>query len=392
MPAVCLILKIHEPHRLRHYSFFDIGASSTYVDEAATRAHLEIITTQCYLPATQILLKQIQAHKGAFRLSVLLSGVTLSLFEHFQPELLAQFQLLANTGCVEFIGESYFHSLSHLFSKPEFRQQLDLHRTKLKVLFGKSPDTFHCHAANFNNDLAMEADAFGFNVMLSRGIDRILEGRPLNREYQFDSCPKLRILFENPLLNDHLARLVSASNPLKPELTTSRFMTHLIHKEGEVITLPVNLQPFADMPQEESGLLEFLKQFPGAMLAFKGFTFDTPGQISKSVPPCASMSTPGFASAAETELETREWMGNEMQNDAIQGLYLLEREVKTHPDPAILLSWRQLQVSDHFKYMDTRQLTEDTQGAASNPYHSPYDAYINYMNILTDFSERLAVR
>ncbi len=393
MPSVCLILKIHEPHQLRQYSFFDIGELATYVDEQATLTHLDQVECQCYLPSTQILLKQIEAHKGAFRFAIMISGVTLSLFERFHPELLAQFQRLADTGCVEFIGEPYFHSLSFHYSKPEFREQVQLHRDKLKSLFGKAPETFHYHALSYNNDLACEADALGFKVILSTGTDRVLDGRSPNRVYQPAPCPNLKLLFENPLLTENIARFSLESRLGTPPLSAPQFMSHLVQKPSEIMILPANLHDFHEPAEgEPQGALGFLKQFPDALRAFKGLTFNTPAQAAQDQIPCGSISIPGFASMEDAEHDARQWIGNELQKDAIQGLYFLEKEVKSHPDPAILLTWRQLQVSDHFLYMDTKQLSDVRGCAASNPYHSPYDAYINFMNILTDFSERLAIR
>ena len=392
MPSVCLILKVHEPPRLRHYSFFDIGESTNYTDETATCAYLDNIATQCYLPATRILLKQINEYRGDFRLAVLLSGVALAHFERYQPELLTQFRHLAESGYVEFISEPRFHSLSFLFSRPEFREQVKLHRQQLHALLGVTPGTLYCHGLNYNNDFALEADALGFNVILANGTEGLLDGRSPHRIYQPAAFPNLKVLFETNLLADNIARFSSASIASEKPLSAGKFMSFLSQKQGDVTALSVNLNTLDEHPLGDAGALEFLHDFPGALLAYKGFTFETPVQTAHSTPPCGSISIPGFASWEAAERESHDLIGNEMQKDALHGLYLLEKEVKAHPDPAILFSWRQLQVSDHFMYMDTKQLSEPHGSAPSNPYHSPYDAYINFMNILTDFSERLSVR
>lgn len=392
MPSTCFILKVHEPPRLRHYSFFDIGESASYTDEASTRAHLDTVTHQCYLPATQLLLQQIKEYKGDFRLAILLSGVTLDQFARFQPLLLAQFKHLADTGCVEFIGEPYFHSLTFLFSKPEFRAQLDLHRQKLRVLFGHYPDTFHDHGLCYNNDLAFEAQTFGFKVVLATGTGRLADGRSLNRLYQPAPYPALKLLLTNPLLADAITRASPTSGPSKKPLTAASFVSRLAQQQGEVITLSCPLNAFAEHPSAKSLSMEFLSQFPGVLLANSGLKFETPSQTANANKACESVSIPGFACREEGEKDAQEWMGNEMQKDAINGLYLLEQEVKAHPDPAMLLAWRHLQVSDHFLFMNTKSLGETNGSADASPYRSPYDAYINFMNILTDFSERLALR
>jgi len=390
MPSVCFILKVHEPHRLRPYSFFDIGESINYGDDAEMLAHLEKAAHQYYLPATRVLLKQIQEFKGDFRVSILLSGVAIDQFERFQPELLSQFRHLADTGCVEFIAEPYFHSFACLFSKPEFREQIDLHRQKLSHLFGQIPGTLNCYALGFNNDIAMEAAGFEFNALLAMGSDRILESRSLNRLYQPAPCPELRIFFENPLLAENLSRFSTTSGSSKIPLTPDQFMSHLIHKQGEIMTLSVNLSAYEKQALGDSETLEFLTHFPSVVLAYKGFTFETPKQVIQTHPACGSISAPGFATWEDAERGSNGWISNEMQKDAIHGLYLLEKEVKSHPNPQMLLTWRQLQVSDHFLYMDTKLHNEQMENVVASPFNSPYDAYINFMNILTDFSERLA--
>jgi alpha-amylase len=391
MPAVCLILKVHEPPRLRHFSFFDIGESNTYIDEHATAAHLNEIATRCYLPATRILLKQIREFRGDFRLSILLSGVTLTHFARTQPELLAQFGALAESGCVEFICEPFYHSLSFLFSKPEFREQIALQRETLCRLLGGSAATLHDPTGSYTNELAAEAEATGFTVMLSSmATGGAREVRSLNRVYQPAAYPNLKLLFAPRLFADTIARFSAHPRASEKPPTATAFAHLLTQQQGDVLTLSADLQAFADHPPGEAGALEFLHDLPGAVLAYKGLHFQTPAQAAKSTPACGSISIPGYPSWEAAEQACHELIGNEMQKDAIHGLYLLEKEVKAHPDPAILTQWRLLQVSDHFRYMGAKPVNEREVHPLSSPYQSPYDAYINYMNILTDFSERLA--
>lgn len=391
MPSACLILKVHEPYRLRHYSFFDIGELSSYEDDAGAFAHLDKIANQCYLPATRVLLKQIKEYKGDFRVALLLSGVLIDQMERFNTDLLSQFKQLADTGCVEFICEPYYRSLSFLFSKPEFREQVKLHRAILTSLFEQVPSTFHYHAVSYNNDIALEADALGFKTILAAGKGPVIENRSLHRIYQPVPAPSTTLLLEAPILADNLARFSRATSPSKRPLTAPLFVNRLAHKQGEVITLSANLKAFEEHPLGEPGALEFLSQLPGAWLA-SGGRFQTPAQVAKTHQPCGTISIPGFTSCEEAESDDTECMGNEMQKDAVHGLYQLEPGIKAHANPELLLNWRHLQVSDHFSFMNMNQLKEAYNSSDSDPYHSPYDAYINFMNILTDFSERLLPR
>lgn len=383
MPAVCLILKAHEPYRLRHYSFFDIGDSPFYSDDTDTLAHLNRMAEVCYLPVTRLLLKQIGEYRGDFKLAVSLSGVTINLFERFEQKLLDPFKRLADTGCVEFICEPYFHSLAHLFSKPEYREQEAMHRNKLHTLFGIRPSTLYVSPACFSADLAQEAESNGFRTLLTQASEPLLSHRSPRRLYQPLSCsPDCTLMFETPLISPDLMMNTPAA--------MARFTHHLLQQPGEVISLGAPLNAFQESPAHEAGHLDFLAQFPGTWLGSGTRQFHTPASATAAIPPCASLSVPSYATWEDATEAAQDWTGNEMQKDAITGLYLLEAEVKAHPDQAIRLIWRYLQDADHFLFMKTRPSSITPDHSHPSPYQSAYDAYINFMNILTDFSERLS--
>ena len=58
--------------------------------------------------------------------------------------------------------------------------------------------------------------------------------------------------------------------------------------------------------------------------------------------------------------------------------------------------WQFMQISDHFYYMATKWFSDGDVHSYFNPYDSPYDAFINYMNVLSDFKmevdKRLALQ
>lgn len=384
MSGVCLILKAHEPYRLRHYSFFDIGESPFYSDDADTLAHLNRMAGSCYLPVTRLLLKQIREYRGDFKLAISLSGVTINLFERFEPKLLDPFKRLAETGCVEFICEPYFHSLSYLFSKPEYLEQVEMHRKKLHILFGILPSTLYASPACFTDDLAQQAESNGFRTLVTQASAPLLNHRSPWRVYQPFSCSSAcRLLFETPLF--------SPDSMMTTPAAMARFTKVLLQQPGEVISLAVPMSVFQESPANEAGPLDFLAQVPRTWLGSGTCQFHTPTSATDAIQPCASLSVPGYETWEDAAQAAQDWTGNEMQKDAINGLYLLEAEVKAHPDKAVLLIWRYLQDADHFLFMKTRPSNITPDQPHLSPYQSAYDAYINFMNILTDFSERLTV-
>ncbi|MEI6564242.1 MAG: alpha-amylase [bacterium] len=392
MPSVCPTFLVHLPHPLKHYSFFDIGESAIYEDDAAIFTLLEKVATTSYLPANRIILKRIKEYKGDFRVSFSLSGTTLDQLERFRPEVLDSFKRLADTGYVEFVCEPYFHSLAFLFSMLEFREQVELHQQKMVSLFGQHPTAFINTELIYNDDVGHEAEGLGFAVILAKGTKGLLEGRPQNRVFQPDSSATLKLMLSNHDLSSKISALISGPSDPKNRLTAALFAQHLepTQETSNVITWLLDLEIFGESSLHDTGALEFLDQLPGAMLARNGVRFETLTQAAKHRKTAESISSPGFTSWEEAERKFPEWVGNEMQKDALHALYLMEQEVKAHHNPAMLQTWRNLQTSDHFRYMRTAQLDEDVLIKATNPFHSPYDAYINFMNVLTDFSERLS--
>lgn len=385
MASIGLILKLHEPYRLRHYSFFDIGESPFYSDDTDTLAHLNRMAESCYLPVTRLLLEQVEEYRGDFKFALSLSGVTLSQFERFEPKLLDAFKRLADTGCVEFICEPYFHSLANLFSRPEYREQVEMHREKIHALFGKRPLTLYACPAGLTDDLARDAESTGFQTLLTPASAGILDSRSPHRVYQPASCSSAcKLVFETPLF--------SADTLLTDPAAGPRFTQYLLQQPGEVIFLAARMTAFQETPaHSESGAMDFLAQFPGRWLESGSSQFYTPTSVTSTFQPCASLSLPGYTAREDAAEAAQDWTGNEMQKDAINGLYLLEQEVKASPDQGILLLWRYLQDADHFLFMKTKPSRIAPNQASPSPYNSAYDAYINFMNILTDFSERLAL-
>lgn len=391
MPSICFYFQVHQPWRLRNYTYFDIGHSHDYEDEAANREILNKVATKCYLPANRVLLGLLREHKGAFRISYSISGVALDQFERYNPAVLDSFKQLAETGCVEFLDETYYHSLSFLYSRPEFREQVQHHRDRIKTLFGQTPTAFRNTELIYSNDLAQEIERLGYTTILAEGADRVLGWRSPNFVYQPTGCHKLRLLLKNYRLSDDIAFRFSNREWPEYPLTAEKFAkwVHQINAAGEVVNLFMDFETFGEHQWQETGIFEFLKMIPGTILAHPDFTFQTPSEAAAHYTPVAQIDVPQYVSWADVERDLTAWIGNDMQNDAIRSVYDLEKHVRALNDPQLLHAWRQLQTSDHFYYMCTKWFADGDVHKYFNPYASPYDAYINYMNVLTDFARRI---
>lgn len=388
MATVCLYFQVHQPRRLRRYSIFDVGLSHDYEDEALNRRILERVAAKCYVPANRLLLSLIAAHEGRLRLAFCLSGVLLDQLERYRPDVLEGFQALAKTGCVEFLNETYCHSLAYLFSAGEFREQVDLHRRRMEELFGLPGRTFRHTELIYSNDLAAVAQEMGYEAILAEGTDRLLGRRSPNRLYRPKGA-EIKLILRNFRLSDDIAfRFSDRSWPEHP-LDAAKF-AHWLHELGDreaLIGLFMDYETFGEHQWPETGILEFLAALPGEVFRREDFRFLTPAEAAACHEPAGEIDCPAFVSWADQERDLTAWLGNAMQQDALRTLYGLERAVKAKGDEGILEKWRMLQTSDHLYYMCTKWFADGDVHRYFNPYESPYEAYINYMNILDDLAQ-----
>ncbi len=391
MPSVCCYFQVHQPFRHRHFTFFDINQGHRYEDDEKNTEILKKVARKCYRPANRIMLDLIRKYKGDFRIAFSITGVILEQMEKFDPRTLDSFKRLADTGCVEFISETYYHTLAFLFSRREFKEQVELHRKKVEELFGQTPRTFRNTELVYNNDLARTVEGMRYKVILAEGADHILGWRSPNYIYQPAGCLKLKLLLKNYRLSDDIAFRFSNRRWSEYPLMADKFAhwVHQVNSAGEVVNLFLDYETFGEHQWKDTGIFDFLRALPGEVLKHPDFRFQTPLEAAAQYEPAAQLDVPHFVSWADIERDLTAWLGNHMQNDAARALYHLERRVRRLKDGRVTDTWRRLQTSDHFYYMCTKWFADGDVHKYFNPYHSPYDAYINYMNILTDFSNRI---
>jgi alpha-amylase len=390
MPSVSCYFQVHQPLRHRHFTFFDIDQGLTYEDEEKNRQILNKVAEKCYLPTNHIMLDLIKEYKSEFRIAFSLTGIVLEQMERFNPNVLDSFKRLADTGCVEFLGETYYHSLAFIYSPREFREQVEQHGIKIRELFGQNPRTFRNTELVYNNDLARTVEKMRYKAILAEGADPVLGWRSPNHVYQPSGCKKIKLLLKNYRFSDDIAFRFSDREWQEYPLTAEKY-AYWIHQmnNGDVINLFMDYETFGEHQWEETGIFEFLRAFPREVLKNPDFRFRTPSEVADENEPVAQLDVPNYISWADMERDLTAWIGNPMQNDAIGVLYGMEKRVKRKKNAGILDIWRRLQASDHFYYMCTKWFTDGDVHKYFNPYQSPYDAYINYMNILADFDNAL---
>ncbi len=391
MPGVCIYFQVHQPCRLRRYSVFD--TAPTYFDAGVNGEIIRRVAARCYLPATRLLLDLIRATEGRFRLALSLSGVVIDQLQADAPEALAPFQALAATGCVEFLGETYHHSLAFLYSRQEFAEQVRLHRVRVRDLFGRDPHVFRNTELVYNNDVAEFVARLGFCGILAEGVDTLLGRRPPTVVYRAPCDPPLPVLLRHYRLSDDIAfRFRDRTGPEGP-LTAEKFAA-AINEAGEdrIVNLFLDFETFGEHHPAESGILDFLAALPAEVLRHPGNAFLTPSEAIDAHRPADVYDAPLMISWADSERDLSAWLGNAMQANAMHEAFRLEQAVKAAADPDLLRDWRLLLSSDHFYYMCTKYFADGAVHQHFNPYDSPYDSYINYMNVLDNLRSRTHAR
>ena len=114
----------------------------------------------------------------------------------------------------------------------------------------------------------------------------------------------------------------------------------------------------------------------------------TPSELVDTYPVMDVVSVPHVISWADTERDLSAWLGNAMQSNALHEVYKTEKLVKQTQNEQIIEDWKKLLTSDHFYYMCTKYFADGDVHKYFNPYDSPYDSYINFMNVLSNLRLR----
>lgn len=380
--------QVHQPRRLRSVRFFDIGTEADLFDDVQNQQILERVATSCYLPANKLLLKLIKKYPN-IKVAFSISGVTLDQFETFAPEVLQSFKDLAQTGSVEFLGETYYHSLAALIPGHEFEIQALKHAELIEKHFGKRPMVFRNTELIYNNDIGRRAALLGFKGIFTDGVARVLNNdKSPNQIYQHPSEDSLTILLRNYILSDDIAfRFAQHGSNLTAETYLNWLMDVPSHEK--VVNIAMDYETFGEHHKKESGIFNFLESLFTGIATNKNFNMLTPTEAVDSIKPHSALECPQFVSWADNERDLSAWLGNDLQQDAFESLVKLDASVKALNEPETLKQWRLLQTSDHFYYMSTKRGTDGAVHNYFSPYPSPYEAFINYMNALTDFTMKL---
>jgi len=389
MASVVFYFQVHQPFRLRRYTIFD--SDTNYFDDYRNEEICRKVSDKSYLRTNRLILDLIRRHDGRFRVSYSLTGTIIEQFRRWRPDVYESFVELAQTGCVEFIAETHYHSLAFLYNRDEFVRQTELHCERMEEHFGRRPRIFRNTELTYNNDVAKAVEEMGFDAILTEGADHVLGYRSPNFIYSPPNCPNLRMLMKNYRLSDDIAFRFGNRSWAEWPLTAERFAHWVdqINGNGYVCNLFMDYETFGEHQWEDTGIFGFLDALPEKVLTTGKNDFLTVSQAIDRYPAVGEVDVPHMISWADTERDLSAWLGNSMQANALHDVYALADDVLATGDEALIEDWRKLQTSDHFYYMCTKWFADGDVHKYFNPYESPYDAYINYMNILDSVRGRM---
>lgn len=387
MKTICLYFEIHQIIHLKRYRFFDIGTDHYYYDDYENERSINYIAEHSYMPALNTLLQMIKENGKYFKVAFSLSGVGMEQLEVHAPQVLDKLQELNNTGCVEFLAEPYSHGLSSLANPESFAADVKKQAEKIKEYFGKKPTVFRNSSLIYSDDIGLQVAQMGFKGMLTEGAKHVLGWKSPHYVYNCALAPNLKLLLRDIKLSDDISLRFNNHDWNEFPLFADKYVDEIaaFPEEEEVINIFMELSALGIAQPLSSNILDFLHAIPACAKA-KGITFSTPSEVCKNHKSVAALDVPDTLSWVDEERDVSCWLGNPMQREAFDKLYSIADRVRIANDPRINIDWDYLQASNNFRFMTTKP---SNVGLDRGIYSSPFDAFTNYMNILSDFMNRV---
>lgn len=398
--GVVIYLHVHQPWRIREYGVFDTGYKHDYFeagDADADRDNGRIfrkVAEKSYIPMNALLEKMLNEQPD-FKVSMSISGVFIEQAERYMPEVLESFKRIVATGQVELVAETFYHSLAFFFSREEFERQVEMHRQKIRDVFGVETQIFRNTELSYNNELGKWADQAGFKGILTEGWDPILQWRSPNFVYQPEGTDNIRLMLKNYRLSDDIAFRFGNKAWVDYPLSADKYIEWLRSSldQTQIVNLFMDYETFGEHQWADTGIFEFTESFVNKWLEqSEERTFYTVSEAIDAFQPSGHISMPYTVTWADTERDLTAWLGNSMQHEAMRYIYSLEDEVLNSNDMDLISDWRKLQTSDHPYYMCTKWFNDGDVHAYFSPYKSPYDAFLYYMNAMRDVRYRLIAK
>ena len=384
MKTICLYFQIHQPFRLRRYRFFDIGNDHYYYDDFQNGEIFKKVAEMCYIPANRMMLEMIRKSDHQVKVAFSISGIALEQMEIYSPELIDSFMALIKTDCVELLTETYAHSLASLGNQDEFKAQVTMHTEKIKSIFGFKPGVFRNTELIYSDEISDTVYNMGFRGMLTEGAKHVLGWKSPNYMYSSASHKDLKLLLKNNRFSEDLSMRFADYRWKEYPLTADKYMSWIASTAAaeNIINIFLNYEVLGSLHSSSTGIFDFFKALP-QFASQHSISFSTPSELFTTKKAVDKVIVPYPMSWVDEEKDCSSWLGNVLQQEAFRKISAISERVRLCTDRRILQDWLYLQSSDHFYYMNTKHYN------LFSPYDNPYDAFNNYMNVLSDFILRV---
>ena len=383
MKNICFCFQMHAPYTLKRYRFFEIGQDHYYYDDMQTEDHVASLISTSYMPLCKTIAEMIRLSKGRFHCALSVSGIMLEMFEQYDPAMIDMLKELAATGCVEFVVTPYSYSLASVYSDTEALEQLQSQKAQVKQLLGVESTAACLTELLYSDEIAIQLHKMGFKAVMTEGAKHILSWKSPNYVYSSSAAPKLKVLLRNTNLSDELAFHFSDSAWHNFPMDAEKFANTLASQpeEEHVANIWVGAETFGIRQSATSGIFDFLKALPYFALE-QGIGFMTPSEVAKKFAANDAIVAAHPLTWAGEAKDLSTYNGNDLQQEALSKLYAVAERVHLCKDKQLKRDWLILQDINYLHFMN-----HIDQGATQ--FESAYDAFINYMNILSDFLQRV---
>lgn len=390
MKTICLHFHAHQPYRLKKYRFFNIGQEHFYADDQVNKENLHHVSHSSYAPLNAVLMEMKEQYGDAFKASIGLSGLLAQQLKESEAAVYDTFRRATNDGTIEIVGETYSHSLASLGDRQEFERQVKKQQALIKKDFKQTAKTFRNTDLIFNNTIADMVSDLGFKTILTEGAEALLDWRSPNFLYLSQGASAINILTRNHRLSDNVTFGYHALGGGDTTISSRRFIDLIKHEEqGDIINLFLDYETFGEYISSENGIFDFLRAFVREVCADAELQFATPSEAVTKHKPGEQIGVTAPISCANARRNMSTWLDNELQREVFSQIYSIGEQMREKGDNSLSDAWEMLQSSDHFC---TLSFKDEERGHGHNrrfSYQSPYDAFINYMNILSDLMLQL---
>ena len=399
---VVLLFVVHQPNRITDlrnglmWNRFKEGLTpldilESMYDRGLDRIVFERVSKRCYVKTTRLLTELVEEHPG-FKLNFSVSGTWLEQAERYGPEALEELGKLVSTGNVELLCQTYYHSIVSLSPNGlgEFGEQVELHRTALEERFGYRPRSAENTELIYHNEVGRKLWRMGIRYAVTEGVRRILGGRKPYTVYRAKGCG-LKLLLRDYVMSDDIGFRFSMKTWDQYPLTADKYASWVKAIPGDLLFVAMDYETFGEHHDESTGILDFLKWLPEEFEK-RGVRSMTVSEACEEFEAEEVYDVPRerVVSWADVEKDASAWVGNPLQDAAMELYFWLEPYAKAVGGP-YLENWRRLGGSDYYHYMSLKGGPSGEVHTYFSPFEDAFKAFSAYMEALTILSYAILV-